>query len=287
MRSPADPAAYVAFYRALETSRRGPDRLFVDPFAEWLLPPALALRLRAARAAHLTGVLARLSDRLGYGVRTAAALRTRFIDDFVRARASRVDQIVILGAGLDCRAHRLPELRGVRVFEVDRPEVFERKRRGLSRVPEGARQDVHYVGLDLRDDSLGARLEQAGFRPESPALFLCEGILNYLPEEAAVRLLGWIGRSAAGSSVVFTYVDRGLFDGSLGHPDREAIVERVRALAEPWNFGFEPRTLDARLRDLGLALGEDVTVGELRRRYAHPARDAALFTYSRIATAEV
>jgi hypothetical protein len=50
------------------------------------------------------------------------ALRTAAIDQSVReAIAGGATQLVILGAGYDGRAWRLPELAGVKVFEVDHP----------------------------------------------------------------------------------------------------------------------------------------------------------------------
>ncbi len=52
--------------------------------------------------------------------------RTVVIDDAVRARL--VPQLVILGAGLDDRAWRMPELAGVEVFEVDHPASQRDKR---------------------------------------------------------------------------------------------------------------------------------------------------------------
>src|SRR5512140_746905 len=49
-------------------------------------------------------------------------VRTRIIDDDVRAFvAAGGRQIVMLGAGYDCRALRLPELAGAQVYEIDHP----------------------------------------------------------------------------------------------------------------------------------------------------------------------
>ncbi len=43
-------------------------------------------------------------------------------------------QVVILGAGLDTRAWRMPGLDGVTVFEVDHPDTQRRKRHEFYRV---------------------------------------------------------------------------------------------------------------------------------------------------------
>src|SRR5262245_36778520 len=102
-------AQYVALYRALETSepRRAP--LFRDPFAVGFLSRPLALAVRASRAARLRGWLERYADHRAPGSRTSAIARTAYIDEAVRAAITDgIDQLVILGAGFDCRAHRMP-----------------------------------------------------------------------------------------------------------------------------------------------------------------------------------
>src|SRR5690606_12017813 len=65
------------------------------------------------------------------------ALRTAAIDDAVRAAvASGVRQLVILGAGYDGRAWRMPELHGMHVFEVDHPATQRDKRERAGRLPQ-------------------------------------------------------------------------------------------------------------------------------------------------------
>ena len=82
---------------------------------------------------------------------TLLLTKTRF-GTLVRAATQDVSQVVILGAGFDCRAYRLEALRGARVFEIDHPATQAVKR---------AQQRLLLVhGADLADlrmyDSLGA-----------------------------------------------------------------------------------------------------------------------------------
>jgi methyltransferase (TIGR00027 family) len=70
--------------------------------------------------------------------------RKRYVDDrLVDAVTKGIDAVVILGAGYDTRAYRLPELAGIPVCEVDLPGNIARKsaavRRCLGRVPPGVR----------------------------------------------------------------------------------------------------------------------------------------------------
>src|SRR5262245_37910236 len=93
---------------------------FADPVAIDLLAENERIPVRQVReAAPPSG----WGDRLAFvTVRASAGVivpRTVVIDDAIRAR--RNPQLVILGAGLDARAWRLPELAGAEVFEVDHP----------------------------------------------------------------------------------------------------------------------------------------------------------------------
>lgn len=58
-------------------------------------------------------------------------MRDKFIDEVVLDEPSdRLDELVLLGSGLDTRPYRLADrLQGVRVIEVDHPENLESKQR--------------------------------------------------------------------------------------------------------------------------------------------------------------
>ena len=83
-----------------------------------------------------------------FNMRRAAegmTVRTRWFDKlFTDAAAAGVRQAVILAAGLDARAYRLPWPDGTTVYELDQPEVIEFKTQTLatwarSRRPTGTR----------------------------------------------------------------------------------------------------------------------------------------------------
>ncbi|MET8998500.1 class I SAM-dependent methyltransferase [Amycolatopsis sp. NPDC004169] len=126
-----------------------------------------------------------------------AKVRTRFYDGFFRESALR--QAVILGAGLDSRAYRLPWPAGAVVYELDRPEVLEFKTRTLAGLGAEPAADRRVVAADLRED-WPAALAGAGFDPRQPTAWSAEGLLGYLPPDAQDRLLDTItGLSAPGS----------------------------------------------------------------------------------------
>ncbi|MFE7562229.1 SAM-dependent methyltransferase [Kitasatospora sp. NPDC057500] len=195
-------ALLVAAARAIESRR--PDALARDPLAEHFV--------RAARAsAHwplhprdvprgADGADDPLWGRLG----GYFALRTRALDDhLLRAAQLGARQVVLLGAGLDARAHRLDWPPGTTVFELDRARVLGFKQQVLDRV--GARPTARRVPVacDLRLD-WAAALTAAGFRPGEPTAWLAEGLLLYLPAAAERRLIAIVDRlSATGSSLAY------------------------------------------------------------------------------------
>jgi DNA ligase D-like protein (predicted polymerase) len=84
------------------------------------------------------------------GARSSGVARTRLIDDLVTAALEEgVEQIVLLGAGFDSRAYRLPGIDRARVFEVDHPATHAAKkgrlRKFFARLPSHV--DLHRGGL--------------------------------------------------------------------------------------------------------------------------------------------
>jgi hypothetical protein len=84
-------------------------------------------------------------------------------------------EAVILAAGLDARAYRLPWPRGTVVYEVDLPDVVAFKTSTLSKLGAQPTAERRTVAVDLRDD-WPAALRAAGFDPQAPAAWSAEGL---------------------------------------------------------------------------------------------------------------
>jgi methyltransferase (TIGR00027 family) len=127
-------------------------------------------------------------------------VRTQYFDNYFQtAAAAGVRQIVLLAAGLDSRAYRLPWPDGTAVFELDQPQVLEFKREVLARhgdVPTAERREV---AVDLRNDWPQA-LRDNGFDPSTPSAWIAEGLLIYLPAAAQQQLFSGIDSLAASGS---------------------------------------------------------------------------------------
>src|SRR5262245_31418992 len=104
-------------------------------------------------------------------------VHTVAIDDAVRAGAN--PQLVILGAGLDGRAWRVPALSGLDVFEVDHPTSQQDKRdRAAALGPTSG--SLRFVAVDLTQAELGPALATAGHQASRPTTWVLEGVIPYL-----------------------------------------------------------------------------------------------------------
>ena len=189
-------AVFVAAARALEAQK--PDPLAIDPYAEVLCRAAggdWADLLEGRDPGHTL-----TSQEFGEHIVNFLGARTRYFDEYFHqvARAG-VRQVVVLGAGLDSRAYRLPWPEGTRVFELDLPAVLSFKRTVLDGHGATAAADRYEIAVDLREDWPTA-LCDSGFRPDRTSAWIAEGLLNYLRATAQERLFTGIhALSAPGS----------------------------------------------------------------------------------------
>jgi len=271
---PSSSAAWVAALRGLGGLLPREARLSEDPFGLRFSAPYGDRLAGAARRFPAVAARALAGDSV-----LQMQLRTRVLDDVLLgfvARGGR--QVILLGAGFDCRPARFRrELGDAAVFEVDHPATQAKKQRVLAEVAaETAR--VTYLPWDFEHDpmaDLPGRLSALGHSPDRPTLVILEGVTMYLTPGAidatfaAVRAL-----SAPGSSFAFTYLDRTAID----HPPLRLHLFRMlfTRLGEPFRFGWDPLELPAWAAARGFTLVSDRTDADLAREL-FPPRFAATY----------
>src|SRR2546430_1042104 len=146
----------VCAYRA--RASRWPKPLFVDPWAE------------ALAGADGQDIARRLDVRFP-PMETWLALRVAYLDRMVGLAVDRLSirQIVILGAGYDTRAARLPRA-GVRFFEVDHPATQAAKRERLARLDNHPSEAATFVACNFQREDPIDRLAASAFELREPAL---------------------------------------------------------------------------------------------------------------------
>ena len=153
-------------------------------------------------------------------------IRTRYYDDYLLAAAADgCRQVVVLAAGLDTRAFRLPWPEGTTVFEVDLPDLLVVKEQLLTDVGGQPQCERRVVPADLREDWLSA-VVGAGFDPRQPTAWLVEGLLVYLETPDARALLTTVSTaSAPGSRLSF---ERSAATRDLSAADTDAVTSLWR-----------------------------------------------------------
>jgi methyltransferase (TIGR00027 family) len=156
--------------------------------------------------------------------------------------AAGATQVVILAAGMDARAYRLDWPADTTVYEVDQPTMIVAKNELLR--DEQPRCKRVAVGIDLIEDWPNA-LETHKFTPEVKAVWLIEGLLQYLDEAAVHTLMERVDSlSAAGSTLLYDVVGKTLLDAPFLTPLKRFMAE----LGAPWTFGTDaPGELTERL----------------------------------------
>jgi methyltransferase (TIGR00027 family) len=258
-------AEHNALFRALEARRPEDHRVVDDLLAEGFLSWRFKLVTAPARWRVWRDAVTTFIDRRWPGVRPTVLARTRLIDETIAEVLDKTPQVVILGAGLDTRAWRLRALAEATVFEVDHPDTQHMKQSLLRRRHlDPAR--VRFIPTDFNLGHLEIAMAEARFDPTIPTLFLWEGTTNYLSAEAVDATLRWCARAAAGSQLIFTYINEDVLIDPSQYVGAERVFSTVERADEPMTFGLDPDTLVEYLDERGLQLVTDVGAAAFRQQ---------------------
>ncbi|GAB3206076.1 class I SAM-dependent methyltransferase [Nocardia tengchongensis] len=262
-RAASRTAVLVCQGRAVADGRLGIGR-FSDPVAVALLSDSEREMVDLVRSGAVPKSFGlRMEYELLSATAEVLAVRTIAIDDAIRAAAN--PQLVILGAGLDARAWRMPELSATTVFEVDHPASQAEKRDRLGdRRPVA---DIHFVPVDFAEDSVTATLAAAGHDDSRPTTWIWEGVVPYLtPAEVAETLSALVTRSAPARRLVLTYPtpNRTYNYGRKAMQLLLTVSGRPNPMArEPQRSSWTPDALAALLADHAFTVTADRTLHSL------------------------
>jgi methyltransferase (TIGR00027 family) len=265
----------VAKQRLIETLAKPDKRVISDPYASLFVLGKTFLHI----VGHRVGVW--ITKVFSPGFHEHLIARTRFIDDLIEKSAKEgVEQYVILGAGYDCRAHRLNLPSNMKVFEVDQLEVQSVKRSKLPSDIENA-SNITYIGMDFNRQSISEQLIEAGFDSSKSSIFTLEGVSQYIPKDSLHSTLNEITKITKGSKTIFfmSYVDvklkdepSGCFGKGYPNPNKRArmIMSLADKFGEPWISLYSKDELESVLSANGFKLKEIKSLGDLNDPYFGP-----------------
>jgi len=244
-------AAFVARMRAIENSK-AEEALVTDIYAE-----SLAGEISIQDMLEKFTTSQHSADAFNFMV-DGMAVRTKKIDDEICKSLENVQQVVVLGAGLDSRPWRLQipsNENPITWLELDFPEVFQYKLDKLSEC--NAQTPFNYVAVeaDLSLPDWSEKLLQCGnFDPLLDTVWLLEGLTGYLTEEEIKLLFEKITNCCiAGTRLIATFIS----------PDLKLVSQGLHKFKtrEPLEFvadwGWEGSMED--FTDIGARYGRDLT----------------------------
>jgi methyltransferase (TIGR00027 family) len=258
-------AFVVAEYRAEENRESAP--IYRDPVVGLFLSDA------SRQAAE------RISSRVP-AVKDMVKTRTRYFDDMLDSQiAAGVGQVVILGAGLDTRAIRKASAR-VRYFEIDDPATMALKRRRYvdARIDAG----VTLISGNYVTDGLIDLLGLHGFEFDVPTYLIWEGNVMYMPLANDKDTMRQLKRHVARFRLSFDYLTESVITKTTGEASLTTLVESFEAMRAPWVSGIDD--VESLAREMGLRVVENVTTGELYRKYRGRPAASPIFQHYSICT---
>ena len=262
-------AALARYAHSLEPAGR---RIFNDPYAAEFLGVPLRIVVRSAAVRRL---MRAYFDRKLPGAYGEVGARTAYIDEHVLSRVRKgASQVVILGAGYDCRPYRIPELARVRVFEIDHPATQSAKKKIVERMLGSLPGHVSYVSVDFLHESVLDKLTQSGYDHGRMTAFVWEAVTRYLSAESVDETLKFVAsNTGAGTSILFDYIYASLLRS--GSTEAKQWVRYFESqMKEPYTFAIEEGQIGAFMSRRGFRNVHNVDARFMEATYFQPARQS-------------
>jgi len=270
----------VAAKRAIETLKPEAVRIVSDPYAHALVPGGIMFSM------SMWIIKSGLYERIAPGAAAFIVGRERYIDDYLTAYLSAgLDQVVILGAGFDTRAFRIPGIEHTRVFEIDQPATQAVKLARLSKVIDPLPAYVTFIPADLNTQPLGEVLRNGGYDAQGKTLFIWQGVIYFLTPEGVDRTLAFIAEhSGPDSAVIFDYIyNETLHDTTHGYG--KALARAGKVSGEPYVFGSDRGQVGSFLAQRGFCDVVDVPLEDVKSNYFTGSNAARVMVTGHLAIA--
>lgn len=242
--------------------------LLRDDLARRILPGVTGAVAGLARWSPVRHQLVKVVERQVPGLWGSMLCRKRYIDDTLAASAA--EAVVILGAGFDTLAYRLPALAGTTVYEVDHPANSARKRAAVTRMLGSFPESVTQVPIDFETQDLGEELTKRGYDGTAKTFFVWEAVTQYLTEAGVRKTFGFLRTAPAGSRLTFTFLRKDFLDGVELY-GAEAAYRGFVVKRGLWRFGFAPEEVAGFLAEYGWREVEQMGPAEFSARYIEPS----------------
>lgn len=279
--------AYGAAYaRLIEQYQPKELRLFNDSVVKIFFSNYISYMMKFS---VLRKILIFMYNASAVGLLGLQVCRTKYIDDILKKAINEgIKQIVILGTGFDTRAYRIPGINEIKVFEVDLPNILDKKQSLIRKCIGNIPDNIIFTPIDFNVQKLDEVLMDKDLELSKPSLFIWEGVTQYISEEAIINTLKFISNTSSGSMLVFTYILKSVIDGTSNKIDGEALMNLFKAGDQPWQFGLNPSEVNDFIEPYNLRLIEDIGASYYQKNYLKPiGRNLNISEFERIIYARV
>lgn len=206
----------------------------------------------------------------------SVCMRSRLVEErLTKARTQGLEQLVILGAGLDSTAYRCADqLDGLPVFEIDHPATQHWKKTRLTECKINLPDNLKFVGFDFENQTLAEALEAGGVRSNAVTMFTWLGVQMYLTPATVQATLAVLGKFPPGSQLImdFAMPDATHPDEQLQDPVGE-LNRVVSEMGEPFESTYTEQELETCLKEAGFSDVSFYTAGRILDSFLDGNRD--------------
>lgn len=169
-------------------------------------------------------------------------VRTKFFDDTVSKIIKNIDieQVAILGIGLDIRFQRLNLNHKLKIFEVDQPEVIQFRQEVIPKLGFNSSNSFVQVGITFSSEkSLTKELIKNDFDITKKTLWILEGLLYYLKKTEVEILMTEISELSTNESrILCDGINLAFLESKFTQP----FLTQMHKKGSGWYFGIDDYT---------------------------------------------
>ncbi len=210
-------------------------------------------------------------------IEASVCMRSRVVEEqLLLARERNIQQLVVLGAGLDSTAYRRKDLtEGLEVIEIDHPSTQSWKRECLANANIDIPDNVKFVAFDFENQTLAQAMEEGGIDINLMTFFTWLGVQMYLTDDAVKSTFSVVGKFPAGSELIMDFISPSYVDNADIAQDSVAqLSEVVSQMGEPILSKYYESELEERLSDAGFSAVDFFSARLLKDRYLGGGSDA-------------
>jgi O-methyltransferase involved in polyketide biosynthesis len=170
----------------------------------------------------------------------------------------------------------------VRYFEIDDPATIELKQRCYADARIAS--DMTLIPGNYVTDGLIDLLGTNGLAFDVPTYLIWEGNVMYMPLVTDKHTIRQLTRNLTRFRLSFDYLSEAVITKTTGDAGLTILVESFEAMGAPWVSGIDD--IHGLAGELSLRVVENMTIGELFRRYRGRPGSSPIFQHYSICTLE-